>query len=143
MKLTIKQRAFVDEYMVCRNGAEAARRAGYGVLSARVTASRLLTKANIIAYLAVKEAELAAKVEISKVRVVNELLGGIAMAESKLDPGTMIHGWIEIAKMLDLYKPEAQNVAPSASYEVLSAKYEAMSDEELMDVIAGKVVVAG
>jgi hypothetical protein len=134
MKLTIKQRAFIDEYMICRNGAEAARRAGYGVLSARVTASRLLTNANVKSYLAMKEAELAAKVEISKVRVVNELLGGIAMAESMLDPSTMMRGWLEIAKMLDLYKPDAQNEALGASYEDLSAKYEAMSDEELMAI---------
>ena len=53
MNLTPKQSAFVDEYIVCRNGAEAARHAGYGVVSARVTASRLLTKANIKAALAV------------------------------------------------------------------------------------------
>ena len=64
MNLTPKQAAFIDEYIICRNGAEAARRAGYGVLSARVTASRLLTKANIKAALAIKEAELARKVEI-------------------------------------------------------------------------------
>ena len=141
MNPTPKQLAFVDEYIVCRNGAEAARRAGYAALSARVTASRLLTKANIKATLAIKEAELARKVEISKLLVVNEVLASITMAKTSLDASTMIRGWVEIAKMLDLYKPEAKIVAPSAENSVLRAKYEAMSDEELIAIAEGRKLV--
>jgi len=39
-KLTFKRRAFIEEYLKCWNGAEAARRAGYA--HAEVAASRLL-----------------------------------------------------------------------------------------------------
>ena len=138
MNLTPKQSAFVDKYIICRNGAEAARRAGYGVLSARVTASRLLTKANIKATLAIKEAELARKVEISKLDVVSEVLASITMAKTKLDARTMIRGWVEIAKMLDYYKPEKIEVKVRAENSVLRAKYEAMSDAELMAIIEAK-----
>ena len=137
MNLTPKQSAFVDEYIVCRNGAEAARRTGYAVLNARVTASRLLTKANIKAALAIKEAELARKVEISKLLVVNELLASITMAKTNLDASTMIRGWVEIAKILDLYKPEKIEVKVRAESKALRAKYEAMSDEELMAIVNG------
>ena len=140
MSLTPKQKAFVDEYIVCRNGAEAARRARYGVLSARVTASRLLTKANIKAALAIKEAELARKVEISKLLVVNEVLASITMAKTNLDASTMIRGWVEIAKMLDMYKPEVTIVVPCAENSVLRAKYEAMSDEDLIAIAEGRAV---
>lgn len=136
MNFTPKQIAFVNEYMICRNGAQAARRAGYGVLSARVTASRLLTKANIKAELAVKEAELARTTEITKLRVVNEVLASITMAENKVDPSTALRGWVEIAKMLDLYKPDTTIVAPSAENDVLRAKYETMSDEQLMVIVS-------
>lgn len=45
--LTKKQRVFIEEYLQCWNATEAARRAGYAERSARVTASRLLTKDNI------------------------------------------------------------------------------------------------
>jgi hypothetical protein len=45
--LTPKERQFVAEYLVDRNGAAAARRAGYAAKSAKVTAARLLTKANV------------------------------------------------------------------------------------------------
>ena len=137
MNLTPKQSAFVDEYIVCRNGAEAARRAGYAALSARVTASRLLTKANIKAELAIKEAELARKVDISKVTIVNEVLASITMAKTKHDASTMIRGWVEIAKMLDLYNPEKIEVKVRAESKALRAKYEAMSDEELMAIVNG------
>ena len=40
--LTPKMRAFIYEYAQCGNGAEAARRAGYSVKSAKVTAARLI-----------------------------------------------------------------------------------------------------
>lgn len=46
-KLTPKQRAFVSEYVVDKNGAQAAIRAGYSAAAAKEQAARLLTKANI------------------------------------------------------------------------------------------------
>ena len=47
-----RERRFVEEYFVDLHGAHAAIRAGYAANSARVTASRLLTKANIATALA-------------------------------------------------------------------------------------------
>ena len=46
-KLNPKQAAFVREYLVDRNGTQAAIRAGYSKKTANITASKLLTKANI------------------------------------------------------------------------------------------------
>lgn len=46
-KLNDKQRLFVAEYIVDFNGAAAARRAGYAEKTARITAAKLLTKANV------------------------------------------------------------------------------------------------
>lgn len=43
-KLSRKEEAFVEHYVICLNGAEAARRANYAENSARQQASRLLTK---------------------------------------------------------------------------------------------------
>jgi phage terminase small subunit len=59
MALTPKQTAFVNEYVLCRNGAEAARRAQYAVPSARVKASQLLTLVNIQAAISAYDEELA------------------------------------------------------------------------------------
>ena len=114
MRLTPKQQAFVDQYLICRNGAEAARRAGYAELSARITASRLLTKDNIQAALAAAKADLKRKLNIDKKQVVAELLDSVNVAKQQLKPGEMIRGWVEIAKMLGHYTPEIVKVAVSA-----------------------------
>ena len=50
-KLSDKRKRFVQEYLVDFNGAQAAIRAGYREGSAKVTASRLLTDANVQRYL--------------------------------------------------------------------------------------------
>ena len=47
LNIRSKQSRFVREYAVDCNGAAAAVRAGYSPRSAKVTASRLLTKANV------------------------------------------------------------------------------------------------
>jgi phage terminase small subunit len=49
MRLNLKERCFVDAYLgtAAGNGTKAAVQAGYARKSGRVTASRLLTKANI------------------------------------------------------------------------------------------------
>lgn len=73
MRLTSRQVQFVEEYAVCRNGAGAAVRAGYSERSAKVTAARLLTKANVRAALALREAENAHALGLTRERVLVEL----------------------------------------------------------------------
>ena len=59
MALNGRQTSFIEEYIRNgENGAQAAIRAGYSARSARVTARRLLTNANIIAVLAERRAEV-------------------------------------------------------------------------------------
>jgi len=138
-ELRPKELAFVAEYVVCRNGAEAARRAGYAAPSARITASRLLTKANINAALAAAEAKLARKSDITKAKVIEELLEACGVAKLRMDGGNMIRSMSEIAKMLGYYKVEAVSDVPRAETAEVRAKYEAMSDEELQQIVdAGK-----
>lgn len=59
-KLTAKQQAFVERYLVSFNGAEAARLAGYSKHTARVQASVLLSNPNVKAAIAARIAELKA-----------------------------------------------------------------------------------
>ena len=58
-----RQEAFVREYMIDHNGAQAAVRAGYSPKTARVTACKLLTKANIKRSLGELERKAEAKAE--------------------------------------------------------------------------------
>lgn len=50
-KLTEKQKAFCEEYIVDLNGAQSAIRAGYSARTAKEQASELLTKPNIKKYI--------------------------------------------------------------------------------------------
>ena len=136
--LTPRQQFFVDFYVTCRNGAEAARRAGYAAPSARITASRLLTKANVKSALAVAEAKLARKSDITKAKVIEELLDACDVAKQRMDGGNMIRSMCEISKMLGFYKVEAKSREPRAENKDLSARLDALSDQELMDIVAGK-----
>lgn len=48
MAITPQQEKFIEEYIRCRKGAEAARRAGYSLDSAHVAASRLLSNDKVL-----------------------------------------------------------------------------------------------
>ena len=138
IKLTPKQQAFVNEYFLCRNGAESARRAKYKERSARQMAAENLTKPVIKAALAEKEAEIAQQYAINKQGVVRELLAAVDIARDKLDPGNMIRAWCEIAKILGIYAPEIAKVESYSEDRALRAKYEAMSDEQLLTIVGIK-----
>lgn len=105
MKLTTKQKRFVDEYVVTRCGAESARRAGYPARSARQVAAENLTKPDIKVALAAKEAELARKLEIDRDTIIAEIRQAISVAEELGKPATMISGWSTLAKLCGLYDP--------------------------------------
>lgn len=72
-RFTPKQAIFIAEYLVDGNGTRAALAAGVAEKSATVTASRWLKLARIAAVIAERQAQRAAKLEISADRVLQEL----------------------------------------------------------------------
>ena len=72
-KLTAKQERFVDEYMIDLNATQAAIRAGYSEKTARNIASENLSKPNIQAAIAERQAEIAQKLGITKESIAKEL----------------------------------------------------------------------
>lgn len=73
-ELTPKEQMFVKEFLVDLNGAQAAIRAGYAPKSARITASKLLTKTNIQKALRLAMDKRARKVELNAEYVLNGLV---------------------------------------------------------------------
>lgn len=69
-KMTPKQQLFCDEYLIDLNATQAAIRAGYLEKNARVTASKLLTNANIQKYIADRMAEKEADLIASQDEVL-------------------------------------------------------------------------
>lgn len=70
MKLTDKQKAFCQEYLVDLNGTQAAIRAGYSKRTANEQAARMLAKASIQDYLS----QLMAQKEASRIATADEVL---------------------------------------------------------------------
>jgi phage terminase small subunit len=65
-----KQKRFVEEYLVDLNATQAAVRAGYSPSSAHVTASRLLSKADVRHAI---EATLSERFSVTKLTIIEEL----------------------------------------------------------------------
>lgn len=72
-KLTPKQEKFCREYMVDRNGTQAAIRAGYGEAGAGVAACRMLKKPNVLARVRELQAEEADRLSLSADAVLMEI----------------------------------------------------------------------
>ena len=99
-----------------------------------------MSKPDIQTALATKEAELAVRLEIDREVVVGGILQSISAAMGQGNPGQAIRGWVEVARILGLDKPEAANRVLSAEDARLRAKFEALSDEELMAIASGEVL---
>ena len=73
VSLTDRQERFCEEYLLDLNATQAAIRAGYSPESARVTACRMLTNANIQAEIQEKKAQRTARAESDGDMVIAEL----------------------------------------------------------------------
>ena len=136
--LTVRQLAFVEAYSADGNAARAARVAGYAEKSAKVMACRLTKDNRIAAEIAKRRAANAEQFQITKDDVLAGFLSAIHMAREQQNPGAMISGLVQIAKMLGFYDPERISVALSGDAERLRAKFESLSDEELLAIASAR-----
>ncbi|MEQ9465594.1 MAG: terminase small subunit [Haliea sp.] len=104
--LTIRQEAFAQHFVITGNGAEAARRAGYAPVGARVTASRLLTKANVLAEIAAERRAHEQTMGTSREQVAAELMSVVDLARECGDVRGMIAALREIGLVCGYYEHE-------------------------------------
>ena len=126
---------FVHEYLVDRNGAAAAIRAGYSRRTARQIAYELLTRPDVAAAVRAGEAEIAADAKVTRAAVLTGLQEAIDIARARSDPSAMIAAWREIAKMCGFYAPERAHVHFSANGWALRNEVAQMTDSELAALI--------
>jgi hypothetical protein len=78
--------------------------------------------------------------ELDRDAIIRAVLGAIEAAKEQGAPAVMLRGWIEISKMLGYDKPEPPEerrnrpLSPGAGR--LRARYESMSDNELLEILA-------
>lgn len=80
MKLTPKQKAFADEYLICGNATEAARKAGYK--QPHVQGSQTLEKLSVSAYIAERQKQIENS-RIADVKEVMEFYSAVMRGEVK------------------------------------------------------------
>jgi phage terminase small subunit len=109
-RFTPKQAMFIAEYLVDSNGTRAALAAGVAEKSASVTASRWLKTRRIAAVIAERQAQMAAKLEITAERVLGELA-----KLAYFDPGKLFD---EYGRMRPIHQLDDVTRAAVASLEV-------------------------
>ena len=97
--MTPRHARFVQEYLIDRNGAAAAIRAGYSPRTARQIAYEILTRPDVAEAVGQGEAKLAAEAELSRAATLKGFQEAIEIARLRSDPSAMIAGWREIGKM--------------------------------------------
>ena len=100
MALNARHKRFADEYVIDLNGARAAIAAGYKEKTARITASKLLTKANIQQYISDLMAKKDKKLIASQDEVL-EYLTSVMRREKKE------HIVVTVSSTVEKWEPDA------------------------------------
>lgn len=108
-KLSVKQRRFVDEYLIDYNGRLAACRAGYAQKSAGTTAARLLAMPEIVQEVSARQAQRIQRTEITQDAVVREL-AAVGFATLK-DVCTWDDGHLTLRNSQDIDSTQAASIA--------------------------------
>jgi phage terminase small subunit len=142
--LTSRQSRFVQAYCLHLNASRAAREAGYSSSSGAdaVTGHKLLrfhkTKMAIQALQAAKAAEM----ELDRAAIIRAVLGAIEMAKELGKPASCISGWMTVARLTGLDKPDPaenrRNMPLSPGAQRVKSRIEAMSTNELLELVAAK-----
>lgn len=138
MKLTEKQKRFADYYIETGNATESYKRAGYSVNSdeaARVNASRLLTNANVRAYIDERIAEKDSQ-RIAKQDEILEFLTKVMRGElTEQIPVGLGDGYFEL-KDKDTYIKDRVKAA-----ELLGKRYAMWTDKQQIDGVIGVQII--
>jgi phage terminase small subunit len=116
-QITPRQTAFAAHYVACGNGAEAARRAGYSVPSARYAARDNLQDTRIRHRIRTLAAAAEATWRDEATYLLQMLNAAMEMALTQQQPNTMIRALAQMARIAGLDRP-------------LTALHQAMGDAE-------------
>lgn len=109
-----RQKRFIVEYLIDRNGTQAAIRAGYSPKTANEQASRLLAKDNIRAAVDAKTHKVMSKLEITAERVLKE-----RARLAFLDPRKLVDAK---GKALGLHELDEDTAAAVAGFETIGRR---------------------
>ena len=132
-----RHKKVVDAVMEGATESDALRAGGYHPVGGR----NVMRKEEVQDMLAEARAEVEDLTTIKRLDVLNIFMEAIDMARTLADPGQMINGADKVAKMMGYYAPEKKLVELSVGQNVLQAKFQQMTDEELLEIAAGRAKV--
>ena len=128
-----RQQSFAQHFVITGNGAEAARRAGYAPVGARVTSCRLLANPNVQAAVLAERRRYEQDLGITRERVIAELRSAIELGRAQGNAPAMISGWREIAKICGYYEHRVEvSIHPNVAAQRWVSQLETLSTDELM-----------
>lgn len=125
-KLTLKQRRFIEEYLIDFNGCQAAIRAGYSESSAKEIAAENLTKPNIKSEIDRLTAQMTEKAIVTKEMVLQGLLDEARMYDEGASHSARVSAWAHLGKHLGIFMDKVE----------LTGKVEVTSLGSLMDELS-------
>lgn len=134
--LSVRQNRFVLSYCGHLNASRACRESGYAATGGAdsVTACRLLRNDKVKAAIQALQQAKAEEMELTRQHVINEVLGAIQTAREQRDASIMLRGWITVARMTGLDKPEPAQQQLDDDKDDMRC----VSTAELLQTIAGK-----
>ena len=132
-----RHKQVVDAIMEGATESDALRAGGYHPVGGR----NVMRKEEVQDMLAEARAEVEDLTTIKRLDVLDIFMEAIDMARTLADPGQMINGADKVAKMMGYYAPEKKLVELSVGQNVLQAKFQQMTDEELLEIAAGRAKV--
>lgn len=133
-QITEAQSAFIEAKMEGMTDTAAGRAAG------AANGSGFSNSVTVREQLAAARRWLTDVTQIKRLDVVEGILRSIEMGEMMSDPAAVRQGWVEIGKILGHYAPEVKRIELSMAQGRLLAKFEGMSDQELMELAEGNVI---
>lgn len=108
-KLTAKQQAFCEEYMVDLNATQAAIRAGYSAATAQEQSSRLLSKVMVKAHVAELQAVVSKRVHIDQDMVIQGLLHEAHYTGPGAAPSARVAAWAHLGKHQGMFTDKVEH----------------------------------
>jgi phage terminase small subunit len=139
MKLTEKQKKYVEKRLDGESQAKSALIAGYSDHPSACTTPEKSEK--VKQALALARSELSSATQIKRADVIEMLMEAYDMAKLGAEASSMVAAAREIGKMLGFYEPETVKLELTGDQAQLQTRLRTLTDEELLQIAQGQAKV--
>lgn len=130
--LTEMQRSFAKHWAQGETILTASLKAGYATPE---LGYRLVVQPNVLALYRQEKALYEASCQMTRAKVMDGFLEAIEFAKACNEPGSMISGWREVAKMCGYYEPVKVRITHTTEGKAFEDRMNSMTNEDLMQLV--------